>query len=201
MDGERRKPQDEYEQEKAWIEEFLAGDRSAFDNLALRYQDRVFNLCCRMIGDRQDAADCAQEVFVKVYRSLERFRFDSHFSTWIYTIAVNTCRNHLKSVAFRFWKRTASIDPPGEDEGSRETFEPADPAPSALDRLERKERETLVQKAVEALPRDSREVIILRDMEGFSYEDIARITGWNPGTVKSKLARARSRLQQELKEA
>lgn len=199
MGGENRAGSAEREQERAWIADFLAGDRSAFDKLVLRYQDMVFNLCCRMLGDREDADDCSQDVFVKVYRSLKHFRFDSGFSTWLYTIAVNTCRNHLKSTAFRFRRKAVRIDPPEEaDEGSQ-VFDLTDPAPSALAQIEQKEWESLVQRAVDSLPHDFREVIVLRDVEGLPYEDIARITGHNTGTVKSKLARARNRLRDALK--
>ena len=199
MDGETHTSSTEREREKTWITEFLAGDRSAFDRLVLRYQDNVFNLCCRMLGDRQDADDCAQEVFVKAYRSLDRFRFDSAFSTWLYSIAVNTCRNYLKSAAFRFRRKIVRLDATDGTEGSDGLSDVADPGPSALAQMEQRERELLVQKAVSALPRDVREVIVLRDIEGLPYEDIARITGYNPGTVKSKLSRARGRIRDALK--
>jgi len=199
MDGETRGSSTERERERAWIADFLAGDRSAFDSLVLRHQDMVFNLCYRMLGDREDADDCSQEVFVKVYRSLKDFRFDSSFSTWLYRIAVNTCRNHLKSTAFRFRRKTVRIDPPDDAGEGRSISDVADPAPSALMLMEQKERELLVQRAVDALPRDSRAVIVLRDVEGLPYDDIARITGHKPGTVKSRLARARNQLRDALK--
>mgnify|MGYP001204890668 CR=1 FL=1 len=200
MDGETRTSSAEREREQAWIAEFLAGDRPAFDKLVLRYQDRVFNLCFRMLGNREDADDCAQEVFVKAYRSLDRFRFDSEFSTWLYTIAVNTCRNHLKSAAFRFGRKAVRLNSADGTEDGDRFPDVADPAPSALTQMEQKERDMLVQRAVNALPRDAREMIVLRDIEGLAYEDIARITGYNPGTVKSKLSRARDRLRDALKQ-
>ena len=198
MDGETRTSSAEREREKAWIAEFLAGDRSAFDKLVLRYQDSIYNLCCRMLGDRDDADDCAQEVFVKAYRSLGRFRFDSGFSTWLYIIAVNTCRNHLKSAAFRFRRKTVRFETMDGTENADTLSDVADPAPSALVQMEQRERDLLVQEAVNALPHDAREVIVLRDIEGLPYEDIARITGYNPGTVKSKLSRARGQLRDAL---
>lgn len=193
------------------IEAFLAGDRSAFDRLVARYMDRTFNLCCRYLGDPEDANDCAQEVFVKVYQSLKKFRFESSFSTWLYTITVNTCKNRLKSAEYRYRKRMVPIAAPGGDEGSDgrspsggrsgAVGELEDPAPSPLAELTRMESEALVARAISTLPHDARAVLVLRDVEGLSYEEIAGVTGYNIGTVKSKLARARQQLREKLRGA
>jgi RNA polymerase sigma-70 factor, ECF subfamily len=184
--------------EAQWISAFLANDRSAFDKLVLRHQDRVFNLCYRLLGDREEANDCAQEVFVKVYRSLKTFRGAASFSTWLCAIAVNTCKNRLKSNEHRFWRKVVRIDPPAEHEHQRGAVELADPAPSPLAQLTQKEQERLLQEAINALPQEARTVIVLRDVEGLSYDEITQITGYNLGTVKSKLARARQRLREHI---
>jgi RNA polymerase sigma-70 factor, ECF subfamily len=187
------------EQEFSWIRAFLNNDRSAFDNLVRCYQDRVFNLCYRMMGDYEEASDCAQETFVKAYKGLKDFRFEARFSTWILTIALNLCRNRLKSMEHRYQQRMVRIDSSPEETGGLVHLEIEDPAPNALAQLARKEQEVLLQKAIDGLARDAKAVAILRDIEGRSYEEIAQITGYNLGTVKSKLARARQQLREKLK--
>ncbi len=200
MSKDGKPPAVDQHDETVWIRAFLSGDRSAFDRLVVSHQHRLFNLCYRMLGDYEDADDCAQETFVKVYRSLKDFRFGSSFSTWLYTIAVNTCKNKLKSAEYRHRQRMIAIDdPPGESSRRNPVRELEDPAPSALTRLAEKERECLVQGAINDLPEDARTVVVLRDVQGLSYEEIVRVTGYNMGTLKSKLARARMQLRERLK--
>jgi len=180
------------------IEELLAGERQAFDRLVSRHADRIFNLCYRLLGDRDEADDCAQDVFLKVFRNFKQFRGDSKFSTWIYSIAVNTCRNRRKSADYRFWRRILRFGAASAEEGGVLNPEIEDPAPSPLTLLTRREQEILLQKAMDALPQDQKTVIVLRHVEGLSYEEICQITGYNPGTLKSKLARARQLLHKNL---
>ena len=181
------------------IAAFLAGERAAIDRLVLRHQDRIYNLCFRILGDRDEAEECAQETFVKLFRSLDRFRRESSFSTWLYTIAVNTCKSRRSSAEYRFWKRVMRFGQnPREDDDGPEELEFEDPGPSVLDRLSEKEKEILLQSAVASLPHDQKTVIVLRHVEELSYEEIAAITGYNMGTLKSKLARARVQLQKKL---
>lgn len=180
------------------VEDFLAGNGEAFDRLVLRHKDRVFNLCYRLLGDCHEAEDCAQDTFVKVFRSLKHFRFESGFSTWLYAIAVNTCKNKRKSAEFRFWRRILSFGGVSEEQDA--ACEPAieDPAPSPLATLAEREQERLLQAAIASLPHDHRTVIVLRHVEGLSHEEICRITGFNLGTLKSKLSRGRLQLQKLL---
>lgn len=180
------------------IEELLAGERQAFDRLVSRHADRIFNLCYRLLGDRDEADDCAQDVFLKVFRNVKQFRGDSKFSTWIYSIAVNTCRNRRKSADYRFWRRILRFGADSAEEGGVLNPEIEDPAPSPLTLLTRREQEILLEKAMDALPQDQKTVIVLRHVEGLSYEEICQITGYNPGTLKSKLARARQLLHKNL---
>ena len=189
----------ERDQDFAWIRACLAGDRYEFDKLVLRYQNKVFNLCYRFLGEHEEANDCAQESFVKAFKSLKSFRFDSAFSTWLYSISVNTCKNRLKSADYRYRKRSVSIDGAKEKDDRSSSMEIEDTAPSPFTRVAEKEMESLLQRAIETLPQDGRTVIILRDVEGLSYEEIARITGYNLGTVKSRLARSRQQLREMLK--
>jgi RNA polymerase sigma-70 factor (ECF subfamily) len=171
------------------IERFLAGDGAAFDSLVLRHQERVMNLCYRMVGDYDDAKDCAQDTFIKVYRSLDGFRFDSAFSTWLYRIAVNTCKNRLASSRER--RRLTAAQP--------EFADPPSPLLTPEEEMEKREREKELQRAIGNLSEDFRTLVLLRDVEGLSYEEVARITGLALGTVKSKLARARERLRTALR--
>lgn len=188
-------PQEEYE----WIQAFQAGELGAFDRLVLRYQDRIVNLCFRMLGDREEAFDCAQDTFVKAFRSLGGFRFRSSFATWLYAIGANTCRNRLASLDFRLKSRTISINPSHQRDIGPPGVDLEDPSPSPLAQLSRHERDHLVQEAIRSLPAEARTVVVLRDVEGLSYEQVAEVTGYNLGTVKSKLARARQRLREKLK--
>ncbi len=187
-------------EDKTDISAYLAGDREALDRLVVRHKDRIFNLCYRLIGDYGDAEECAQDTFVKVLRSIGGFRLESSFSTWLFTIAVNTCKNRRNSAQYRFWKRVLSLGRnPGDDEDPQD-FELEDEASSALDRITEKEGAIILQSAIDSLPYDYRTVIVLRHVEELSYDEIVKITGYNIGTLKSKLARARSRLQKILME-
>ncbi len=187
------------EEEFSWVRAFLNNDRSAFDKLVRRYQNKVFNLCYRMVGEYEEARDCAQETFVQAYRALKDFRFEASLSTWLLAIAVNICRNRLKSLEHRYRQKMLRLDSSPEDTEGSGGIEIEDPAPDALAQLTKKEQDRLLQQAIDELPHEAKIVTVLRDIEGLSYEEIVRITGYNPGTVKSKLARAREQLRRKLK--
>ena len=185
--------------DRTLIRDFLSGNRSAFDRLLLRHKDRVFSLCYRFLGDYQEAEDSAQDAFVKVYTSLKRFRFESSFSTWLYRIVFNTCMNKLNSLKYRFAKGSVSLkDLENRREGAQER-EIRDDGPTPAMELERKERMELIQEAINSLPPRQKVAVILRDIQGLSYEEIADITGWNIGTIKSRIARARLGLRDRLR--
>jgi len=181
------------------IRAFQGGDKAVFDELVLKHQHKLFNLCYRLSGDYQEANDVAQETFMKVYESLKRFRFESAFSTWLYRIAVNLCKNKLKSLAYRQKKRTVSLDNPGLAEDDDSALEIRDDTHSPARELEKKERMRAVEEAIRMLPPEQKTVVTLRDIEGFSYEEIVQITGTALGTVKSRLARARQDLRKRLR--
>jgi RNA polymerase sigma-70 factor (ECF subfamily) len=187
------------EEDTALIQSFQTGRKAAFDQLVLRHQSRIFNLCCWYLGDEQEANDSAQETFVKVYRSLKGFRFESAFSTWLYRVAVNTCKNKLKSSSYRHRAKAVPIGNPGGGDGSA-AVDVEDDTASPLKDLEKKERIRIIKAAVDSLPLEHKEVVSLRDIQGLAYEDIARITGLNLGTVKSRLARARLELRGKLRD-
>jgi len=179
------------------VRAFQGGDRTAFDKLVTKHKNRIFNVCYWFLGDYQEADDIAQETFIKIYRSLGKFRLESAFSTWIFRIAVNSCKNRLTSAAFKQKKRTISFDNPGgQPSGVIDVF--PDGAASPSEQLEQKERMHQIREGINALPLEQREVITLRDIEGLSYVEISEVTGISLGTVKSRLARARTALKNRL---
>jgi len=199
MNEDIRKISNSSETDESLVRAFKAGNSAAFDRLVIKHMDKLFNLCYRLLGDYQEANDTAQEVFIKIFRSLNKFRFESTFSTWLYRIAVNTCKNRLKSSAYRHRKKMVSLDNPGGSKNHNPSFEIQDTSPSPAVQLEKKERLRLIEKAINSLPPSQKSVVVLRDMEGLSYEEIAEITGLNLGTVKSRLARGRLDLRNKLR--
>jgi len=181
------------------IRRFQEGDKDVFPMLIKRHMNMVFNLCNRMMGDYDEANDCAQETFVKIYRGLDLFKFRSSFTTWIYRIAVNNCKNRLSSSHYRFSRRAVSLDTSAD--GERLPVQAGDDRSNPETRWERDEQMSAIRTAVGSLPDDLRILVVLRDFEGRPYEDIADICRMKLGTVKSKLARARHILRESLKGA
>lgn len=181
------------------VERTQQGDQQAFSQLFAKYQKKVFNLCFRFVDDYEEARDLTQETFVRVYNGIKNFRREASFSTWLYCIASNTCKNKL-----RHWKtqpNLMSLDETFEtedDEMTRQVEDKNDPTPLA--KAETREIQDQVQTAIKTLSAEHREVIILRDIQGCSYEEIAATLGCNLGTVKSRLSRARLELKDLLKE-
>ena len=198
MKERRKKSTSAPHEDSALVKAFQAGEKAAFDRLVLKHKDRLFNLCYWFLGDYQEANDSAQEAFIRAYRSLNKFRSESTFSTWLYRIAVTTCKNRLKSLEYRLRKKMVWLDGPGKSEGSNPPIDIEDESHSPVIELERKERMALIRKAVDSLPSEQKTVVVLRDIDGLSYEEIASIAGLNLGTVKSRLARARLGLRKRI---
>jgi RNA polymerase sigma-70 factor (ECF subfamily) len=182
----------------ALVARFQEGDRSAFDGLVHRYQDKVFRTCLRFLKDYDEAVDCAQDIFVKVYTALDGFRKESNFSTWLYRVAVNTCKNKACSLRFKRRNRMLSFDGARDPDGKQLEVKNGRWSPHLA--YEKKEVEEAVGRAIRGLPEDQRTVVILRDIENLPYDEIALVTGLAQGTVKSKLFRARKKLTEELRE-
>lgn len=199
MNEERKKSSGSSQEDAVLVKAFQTGDKGAFDSLVLRHKNKVFNFCYRFFGDYQEANDTAQETFLKVYRSLKRFRFEAAFSTWLYRIAANTCKNRLMSSEVRHKKKMVCLDNPGTSQGSNPSMETKGGPLSPLGELEKKEKLMLIQKAIDSLSPEHKTVVVLRDIEGLSYEEIAQAIGRNLGTVKSRLARARLDLRNTLR--
>jgi RNA polymerase sigma-70 factor (ECF subfamily) len=181
------------------IRSFQSGEKTAFDQLVIRHKDRIFNLCYRILGDYNEANDYAQETFIKAFKALKGFRFESSFSTWLYRIAVNSCKNRLRSLEKRYQEKMISLEKPNYQGGKNPALEIRDNSPLPDNELERKEKSALIQTAINSLPADQKTVIILRDIDGQSYEEIAETTGLALGTVKSRLARGRMELKNKLR--
>ncbi len=181
------------------IGRFLKGDEGAFNRLVLSYQNRVHGLSYRMMGNLEEAEEVAQEVFITVYKSLPDFRGDSRFSTWLYRVTINHCKNRIKYLGRRKYYQSDSFDGPVETEEGEMTKQIADDNLDPMDRLDQKETQALVQEKLNELDEEQKSVILLRDIEGMSYQEIAEILGLREGTVKSRIHRARLDLKEKLK--
>ena len=183
-------------QDKRLIRKLRRRDEDAFRQLVLQYQHKVFNIVYRMIGDRQEAEDISQEVFVTVFKSIDSFRGESKFSTWLFRIATNQCKNRLKYLGRRARGKTQPID----DMVNPPLASPLTGASPQPDKVAAgKELESIVQRALATLEDEHRVIIVLRDIEGLPYAEIADITGLNVGTVKSRLHRGRVALKDEVR--
>jgi RNA polymerase sigma-70 factor (ECF subfamily) len=198
MDKEKKKQAGSPDPDAAFVRAVQTGDMAAFDQLVLKHKDRLFNMVYWFLGDYQEANDCAQEIFIKVFTSIKKFRLESSFSTWLYRIAINTCKNRLKSSAYRWKKRTVPLENPESSQKGNFSYEIQNNVPSPANELEKKEKIMRIQKAVNSLPQEQNRIIVLRDIQGLSYQEISDITGLNLGTVKSRLARARMELRNKL---
>lgn len=178
-----------------------SGDTEAFDALVIRYQDRVYSYARRMLRDPETAAETAQDCFLRAYRYLGGFKGDSKFSTWFYTVVTSTCRNAAAYHGLRD-RRRESPAPSGENDFSPDPLDRAPDssfAPHAL--AERGDLRASIVRAIESLPEQHRQIIVLKDINEFSYEQIAVILKCRLGTVKSRIARARALLREKLEAA
>ena len=178
------------EHEKHCIERVLKGDANAFEHLVHAYEKTVYNLALRTLGNREDAEDVTQEAFLKAYRSLNTFRGDSKFSVWLYRIVSNLCLDLLRS---RQRKPTQSLTVE-DDDGETDELEISDDHFSPEKLLDRKLTRESVQRGLASLPDDARQILLLRELQGMSYEEIAQTLDLETGTVKSRIFRARKRL-------
>jgi RNA polymerase sigma-70 factor (ECF subfamily) len=182
--------------ETAFVARLVARDEAAFNELVVTYERRVFALVFRMLGRRDEAEDLAQEVFVQVFKAIDQFRGDSKLSTWIYRIAVNLCKNRTKYLARRQVGEQDDVDAMADRAPLSAAKGVSVGDISRPDELvEGMQLEVIVKHAIQQIEPDFREVLILRDVEDMSYEEIAAVTGLADGTVKSRIHRARSQLR------
>lgn len=178
------------EQEATIIQQVLQGDVNAFEALVKEYEKNVYNLALRMTGDPEDAADMSQDAFIKAYNSLGSFRGDSKFSVWLYRIVSNLCLDFLRG---RKRRPTVSLSAES-DEGEDIEFDIADESQSPETLLEQKLTREAVRRGLDRLPPEQRQILLLREIQGLSYEVIAQVLELEAGTVKSRIFRARKRL-------
>ena len=175
-------------EESRLLDKAMAGDQAALEALLAIHEKKMYAICLRMFKHREDAQDCLQEAMLRVFRSLKSFKRESALSTWIYRLTTNTCLDELRR---RKSRPSVSMD------GLMETgWMPADEGDGPDEAYIKRERRSAVHAAIEELPDDMRAVIVLRDIEGFSYDEVSQITGVNVGTVKSRISRGRARLRE-----
>ncbi len=171
------------------IRSVLRGNVNDFEKLVTAYEKNVYNIALRMVGDPEDAADMTQETFIKAYRALSSFRGDSKFSSWLYRIASNVCLDFLRSRS-----RHPQVSLSTVDEDDRATFELPDMRQNPEEQLMKKLGMEAVRRGLEQLPEQQRQILVLRELGGLSYAELAQTLGLEEGTVKSRIFRARKRL-------
>ena len=177
-------------EEQKLIDAAIAGDSSAFERLIEPLEGRIYAVALRMCGNREDAQDCMQESMIRIYRALSSFKGQSSFSTWIYRITMNTFLDELRR---RKARRSTSLDTL-LDSGWSPTDETDTPERHAI---QSEQRRTL-ERAIAELPEDMRAAVVLRDIQGLAYDEIASALNVNVGTVKSRISRGRERLREKL---
>jgi len=182
-------------QEAVFVSRLQANEDAAYDELVRSYSATIYHVAYRMLGDPADASDVVQEIFIKIFRNIKGFKGEAALKTWIFRIALSEILNRL-----RWWKRrhkytTVSLD---EEANGKPTPIVLHAGPTPEQVLQSKEREAAIQHALRRLSHEHRSIIVLRDIEGFSYNEIADVLGVSIGTVKSRLARARADLKNSL---
>ena len=178
----------------ALVKRVQAGDKRAFDLLVLKYQSKIVNLVMRYLRDPDEANDVAQEAFLKAYRALPKFRGDSAFYTWLYRIAVNTAKNYLVAAKRRPVEYDLDLQDPEQYDMQARLKDIDSPEGVVL----KDEVQKTIDKAIEALPEDLRTAIILRELEGMTYEEIAETMECPVGTVRSRIFRAREAISKRI---
>ncbi|HAR95936.1 MAG TPA: RNA polymerase subunit sigma-24 [Deltaproteobacteria bacterium] len=174
------------------------GDVRAYEFLVNRYQKQMFNIAFRMTGSYEEACEVVQEVFLAAYRSIKKYRREARFSTWLYSITVNQTRTRLREMRSHDFHEGVSIDDPPEDDKDSVLRRYPSHQRGVVEEVEQKEIKEKVQECINALDDEHREVVVLRDIQGFSYDEIAEMLKVPDGTVKSRLFRARLMLKDSI---
>ena len=183
------------ESDQRLVERVQRGDKAAFDVLVRKYQHKIVKLVTRYVHDGSEALDVAQEAFIKAYRAIHGFRGDSAFYTWLYRIAINTAKNHLVAEGRRPLERGVDLQDPDQYDMQARLRDMDTPERLLLtDEIQR-----TVEQAIEELPEDLRTAIVLRELEGMSYEQIAETMACPVGTVRSRIFRAREAIDHKLR--
>ena len=180
------------------VARYQAGSPDAFESLVRRHEREAYQVCYRMLGDRDDAMDAVQETFLRVYRGLARFRGDAAFRTWLVGIALNVCRNRLASAAEKQRRVTSSITQEDPENGEVADVDLKDHTPDPEASAMGHELRAALEKALARLAPDHREILVLREIHEMEYEEVAQALSCPVGTVKSRLCRARQALREAL---
>ena len=177
--------------EEKLISRAAKGDASAFNELLGAQEKRIYSVCLRMCGNHEDAQDCLQESMLRIYRAISSFKGQSSFSTWVYRVTMNTCLDELRK---KKNKQTASLD------GLLDSgWSPSDDCDTPEHHAIAEEKREAIHKAIADLPEDMRSAIVLRDIEGFSYDEISDMLSINVGTIKSRISRGREKLREKIR--
>ncbi len=179
-----------WDEEHEIISKTLSGDVNAFEGLVVEYEKNVYNMALRMLKNTEDAADISQDAFIKAYNSLSSFRGDSKFSVWLYRIVSNLCLDYLRRQNRRPTKSLSVED----NDGESTELEIPDEEQSPEKLLERKTTCEAVRRGLDELNTEQREILLLREIQGFSYDEIADVLNLESGTVKTRIFRARKKL-------
>lgn len=175
--------------EEKLIARAAKGDASAFNDLLSAHERKMYAVCLRMCGNHEDAQDCLQEAMLRVFRAISGFKGQSSFSTWLYRVTMNTCLDELRK---KKNKQSASLD------SLLETgWAPVDAEDTPEKHAVVSERKAEIRKVIRELPDDMRSAIVLRDIQGFSYDEISKILNINVGTIKSRISRGREKLREK----
>lgn len=177
--------------ESSLIKRAIQGDNDAFESLMSAYERKIYGLCLRMMGNRQDGEDAAQEAMVRIWQKLPQYRGEAAFSTWVYRVTASACTDAIRKRSLRAQ--------PSLEAMREEGFEPQDGAPTPQQAVENSERREAMQRAIAGVPEQMRSVFLLRDVHGLSVEETARALNVSSGTVKSRLSRAREKIAAALR--
>ncbi len=184
--------------DKLLVKRSKSGDIEAFEQLIFDYQKKAYNIALRVMGNQEDAKDMCQEAFIRIFKSIEGFKEQSSFSTWMYRIVTNVCLDEIRK---KKKSETVSLDVTYETENGQIHFETASDDDTPEEAYIRTEKKRIVLKSINELSEEYKTVIVLRDIQGFSYEEIANILCCSIGTVKSRINRGRNILKDKLKTA
>ena len=190
----KTRPMSDRASDQLLVDRVLAGEKHAYDLLVVKYQHKLVKLIMRYVHDHAEAMDVAQEAFLKAYRALPKFRGDSAFYTWLYRIAINTAKNHLVAAKRRPLAHSEDIDDPERYEWHAHLQDTDSPEGQVLSG----ELQEILEKALQDLPDDLRTAIMLRELDGLSYEEIAQAMDCPVGTVRSRIFRAREAIDKSI---
>jgi RNA polymerase sigma-70 factor, ECF subfamily len=183
------------------IEDVRRGNADAFEGIVVHYHRQIFALAFRMVHSQEEAADLTQEIFIRAWQKLDSFRGESKFSTWLFQIAGNHCKNRLKYLKRRHYYQHESIDSDPSGGDAHPVRQLPDPSHDPEEDLAGNQVQEIVRNKLEELPEEQRVVLVMRDIEDLDYDEIAAATGLPLGTVKSRIHRGRIELARKLKEA